>query len=538
MKYLNIKRYKFSTISRTLGNLMDGILHFVKLLNITKINNYFTKIKYIFKRTARYLDLRKFNISAILKKIKITGNKYLFYHLPAFVIFFGLLYLIIPTFYTYDRASIKKEICKNFNVKCSIKGKLNYVFFPTPRLIVKDIEINIPAENKINFITAKKVLLKLSIKNLLVKEKHKINKIIITNFESNINLKKLKNYEDIFKKKTHVPIFFSDGKIILNDEKNYVATINDVNLSTKFAKDSSAAKLKGKFLDYNIILNLNNKITDNKPITDIELKIKDLVFYSKLIFSNFDKKVKNGKFLIKKDKNKISGFFDYENGQLEIVKSSVKNVFMDGKLTGKIEFLPFFDFDLDLNLNSINFTRLFNYFLFLDNNEQKKLFKINNKINGKLSFSSEKVYSKHNLVRSFESRLKFYNGNTKIEQLLINLGKLGAADLLGNINNDKKTTNLKFETNIFVDNKKKFLSKFGIYNKEKISSNLFVQGNFDLENVRISLYEISHEEKLSPEDVNFIESEFNDLMLENGFENLFNFRKFKVFLKSTRDENN
>ena len=356
MKYLNIKRYKFSTISRTLGNLMDGILHFVKLLNITKINNYFTKIKYIFKRTARYLDLRKFNISAILKKIKITGNKYLFYHLPAFVIFFGLLYLIIPTFYTYDRASIKKEICKNFNVKCSIKGKLNYVFFPTPRLIVKDIEINIPAENKINFITAKKVLLKLSIKNLLVKEKHKINKIIITNFESNINLKKLKNYEDIFKKKTHVPIFFSDGKIILNDEKNYVATINDVNLSTKFAKDSSAAKLKGKFLDYNIILNLNNKITDNKPITDIELKIKDLVFYSKLIFSNFDKKVKNGKFLIKKDKNKISGFFDYENGQLEIVKSSVKNVFMDGKLTGKIEFLPFFDFDLDLNLNSINFT--------------------------------------------------------------------------------------------------------------------------------------------------------------------------------------
>ena len=142
------------------------------------------------------------------------------------------------------------------------------------------------------------------------------------------------------------------------------------------------------------------------------------------------------------------------------------------------------------------------------------------------------------MVRSFESRLKFYNGNTKIEQLLINLGKLGAADLLGNINNDKKTTNLKFETNIFVDNKKKFLSKFGIYNKEKISSNLFVQGNFDLENVRISLYEISHEEKLSPEDVNFIESEFNDLMLENGFENLFNFRKFKVFLKSTRDENN
>ena len=40
--------------------------------------------------------------------------------------------------------------------------------------------------------------------------------------------------------------------------------------------------------------------------------------------------------------------------------------------------------------------------------------------------------------------------------------------MLGTINNDKKFTNFKFESNIFVDNQKKFLSKFGIYNKLKI----------------------------------------------------------------------
>ena len=39
-------------------------------------------------------------------------------------------------------------------------------------------------------------------------------------------------------------------------------------------------------------------------------------------------------------------------------------------------------------------------------------------------------------------------------------------------------------------------------------------------------------------DINFIESEFNDLMLENDFEDLFNFQKFKVFLKSVTDEKN
>ena len=95
-----------------------------------------------------------------------------------------------------------------------------------------------------------------------------------------------------------------------------------------------------------------------------------------------------------------------------------------------------------------------------------------------------------------ESRMKFYNGNISIEQFLLNLGKLGAADILGTISKDKKFTNFKFESNIFVDNQKKFLSKFGIYDKESISSNLFISGNFDLKNIRTSLYEISDVKKL------------------------------------------
>ena len=115
---------------------------------------------------------------------------------------------------------------------------------------------------------------------------------------------------------------------------------------------------------------------------------------------------------------------------------------------------------------------------------------------------------------------------------MINLGKLGAADILGAINNDKKFTNFKFESNIFVDNQKKFLSKFGIYNKESIPSNLFVSGNFDLENLKSSFYEISNDKKFSDEDINYIEKEFNNLMFEDGYESLFHFPNFKEFIKS------
>ena len=211
---------------------------------------------------------------------------------------------------------------------------------------------------------------------------------------------------------------------------------------------------------------------------------------------------------------------------------------MDGQLEGKIKFLPYFNFDLDLSLNNINFTKLYNYFLTLDEKNQKNLFKINKKINGKLSLSSDKIYSSYNLVKSFESRMKFNNGNILVEQFLINLGKLGAADKLGTVNNDKKFTNFKYESNIFVDNQKKFLSKFGIYNKKNISPNLFVSGYFDLHNIRGSFYEIWDNEKFNNDDVNFIENEFNDFMLADGYKNLFRFPKFKKFIKSITSEIN
>ena len=136
------------------------------------------------------------------------------------------------------------------------------------------------------------------------------------------------------------------------------------------------------------------------------------------------------------NKQGLNKIFDYENNELMIKESNLRNIFLDGRLKGKITLLPYFNFNLDINLNSINFTKLYNAFLTLDEDNQKNLFKINNKINGQLNLFSNKIYSNYNLVKSLESRMKFYNGNISIEQFLLNLGKLGAADILGTISND------------------------------------------------------------------------------------------------------
>ena len=534
-KYLDIRRFHLS-FSKIYKYLDIRRFH----LSFSKIYKYLNISRFNLTKVTKYFDPRIYNIQRI-NKINFISYKFLLLHLPASVIFFGFLYLVIPTFYNYDKSNIESAICKNQNISCLIRGEIGYSFYPTPRIKIKDVIISEFLEKKNTLIKVEHAVIKLSIKNLLTKEKHKFKKIKLNNFEINFDLKNLKKYKNIFMEKINlIPITFTKGRIIFFDGKDYVATISDTNLNLILEEYSKEAVLKGKFLNDSIYISLNSKKIDDKLSTDIILKMSDLNLLTKANFFNSEKEQNkiNGNILIKKDKHRFTGIFNYKDNEITINKSNLRNIFLDGQLEGKIKFLPYFNFDLDLSLNNINFTKLYNYFLTLDKKDQKNLFKINKKINGQLSLSSDKIYSSYNLVKSFESRIKFNNGNILVEQFLINLGKLGAADILGAINNDKKFTNFKYESNIFVDNQKKFLSKFGIYNKQSIPSNLFISGNFDFQNIRSSFYEISDSKKLSNDDVNFIEKEFNDFMLIDGYESLFRFPKFKNFIKSILSETN
>tara|TARA_Y100000310_G_scaffold258535_1_gene266982 strand:- start:330 stop:2039 length:1710 start_codon:yes stop_codon:yes gene_type:complete len=569
MKYNYFQIFKFSTISKNInrikdsfsriykkiknipGNIADSLSYILKdiffgirkgtkfiIYNFLKICKLTDPRSLDFTKVYKYFNIKRYDFYRIDKRINFKKYKHVPIYFVIFVIIMGFVYLVIPKFYSYDKLKITKAVCNNQNVECLIKGKIYYSFFPSPRMIIKDLVIN---KKKNNLAKVENAVIKLPIKNLLVKEKHKFKKIKFNNFEIFFNLKNFKEYENIFINKINlIPINFTKGKIIFLDGKNYVATINKTNLNFKFMQNSTEAILKGKFLNDDIYFNLNSEVVDNKPITDIVLKMSDMNFLTKINFTNSekDKNIKSGNLLIKKGKNRITTVFDYRNNELVINKSNLKNPFLDGKLEGKITFLPYLDFNLDIDLRSLNFTKLYNYLLALDEEKQKNLFKINNKINGKLSLSSDKIYSGYNLVKSMESRIKFSNGNILIEQFLINLGKLGASDLLGTINNDKNITKFRFESNIFIDNQKKFLSKFGIYNKAKLPSNFFISGNFDLENLRTSFYEISGSEKLNNDDINFIEQEFNDFMLVDGLKSLFLFPKFKQFIKSITSETN
>ena len=544
MKYINFKRNKFYNILKRINLRKYNLSRFfkpiyVRLYDLLRIYRYIDLKRFNFFKIYRHLDPRRFDISKFYKYFSLKRYSSFLSFFSVFIFLTAIIYLSIPAFFSYDKSKVEDFICKDLKVKCSITGKIKYSFIPSPRIKIKDLLIK-DKSKKIIIAKIKNTAITISPSNLGDKKKFTYNKIKLLNAEINLDLNNFgKNGNLFFNKIYSRPVNLKKGTINFFDGKTFVASIKNANFTYKTKKNKDELILKGKLLENDIFFNLQSNNIDKSLPRIFVFKISELGLFTKVNIFNPDpeKKSFNGDILFKKDKNRITAIFNYASDKITIKRANLRNVFLDGQFNGEVTLLPFFDFDLDVNLNGINFIKFSSFINNLSEKNKKNLFKINKKINGKLNLSTDRIYSKYNFINSFESRLKFINGNILIERFLFNLGKLGAADLTGIIKNDRKFTNLNFENNIFIDDMKRFYSKFGIYNREKNSSNIFIMGNFDLVNLNARFIEISANEKFNGDDVTFIEKEFNEILLEKGYLTLFDFLKLKEFIRLIISEN-
>jgi len=538
IKYIFYRIYKISNLRRLNFSRIYNSIN-LRRFNFSRIYNSINLRRFNFLKVYKLDDFKIFKFSTILKIIYLKKNQYIPLYGVGFIIFVALIYLSIPMFFNFDKSRLENTICKGFNIKCSIHGKIKYSFLPSPRIKIKDLIIQDFVDKKKTLGKIDNAVIKLSFYNLSNKNKFNFTKIELRNAEINFDLHELKEYKNFFKKKFNLkPINLKKSEIKFFDGEKDIATIKDVNFKYKTNKNVDDVILKGDFLNDDIYINLKNKKNENDLSTIFILKFLDTKTKINIFNSDLDKNTISGNISFKKGKNKLTSIFDYKDDQIIFKQANLRNIFLDGKFNGEVKFLPYFNFNLNVDLSSINFNIFRSSLIALDEKNKKNLFKVNEKINGQLNLSADKIFSKRTLIDSFESRIKFINGNISIEQLLLNMGKLGAADVTGIIKSNKKFSNFKFENNIFVDNLRRFYNKFGIFNKQNISSNVFISGNFDLVNLRLRLNEISDDKKFKDEDVAYIEREFNDLVLEDGYASLFNFLKLKEFLKLIATEIN
>ncbi len=223
MKYINFNRYKLNKIFNVFN---------LRRYNFSRIGKYFVSRKHNFSRIYKYFYFRTYNLNKIYKYFDYKRYKHILAYLFIFFIFVALVYLALPKFYNYDKSNLEKIACKEFKVKCSIKGEIQYIFFPSPRIKFEDLVIE-DITNKRKLIakihSVEKIL---SIYNLYNKKKFNFIKTKFNNSKINIDLNNFSQYKKlIFRENNFNPIIFKGGDINFIEDEKKIASIKNINFN-------------------------------------------------------------------------------------------------------------------------------------------------------------------------------------------------------------------------------------------------------------------------------------------------------------------
>lgn len=249
------------------------LITFIKKLNLL-INNLLIR------------NLNKLNLYNFLNIAK--SNKFFFTFVALIVL--CLLYISIPN--TYDRNDVSKELQNQLQNKLNLQFNLSknfkYDFFPRPHFTYSDASVLI-GQDKISQIKNLKIYI--SLNNLFSLNNTKINNLILT--KSNINLNK-ENYD-----------FFS--QILSQDLADLKLKIKDSNI---FYRNND-----GQVLFINKVKNLNYyyDIKDSKNILEAENEIFNLPYTFEISKKKNEKKIFS-KLNLNFFKLQIENNLDYNNG--------------------------------------------------------------------------------------------------------------------------------------------------------------------------------------------------------------------------------
>ena len=139
MKYINFKRYKFSTILKNINLRRYNFLKVNRYLNY--LNRYLNYKRYNFRSFYKYFDIRQYKLPKIYRYINYEKIKIIPLYILGLTIILALIYLSVPIFFTYNKLYVSKTLCSDLKVKCEIKGKIHYGFIPYPKLKAKELVI-------------------------------------------------------------------------------------------------------------------------------------------------------------------------------------------------------------------------------------------------------------------------------------------------------------------------------------------------------------------------------------------------------------
>lgn len=344
--------------------------------------------------------------------INFLSKFILFIRYPIFAIsFVAILFCFIPLLFNFDNKlnGLSKILNQQSNIVIEKAEKINYKFFPQPRLEITNAIISIDNSQKFN--VKEKIIFNINILGAYNFKDLRIKKIIFEKVTFKVKYKEVKKiFNFIF---SHQNIVFKNSDIDIIKSKTEIINVRNLNY-----KNLTKKKIKFDFNLANIkILGTFNKKNKNNVL---DIKLKNLGINAKILFNKNEKLfnpsgVANLKFL----RNRIKLNFDLKEN-LKIKDSVFRNDNFLINFTGEVEFFPFFKFEIlssfkKMNINNIKLSKII---FFLED------FKINKKLNGDfvLNYNNESFY-KNNFIRNILFKLKFQNGNLFLEDSKLELKK-------------------------------------------------------------------------------------------------------------------
>jgi len=476
--------------------------------------------------------------TSAFKIIKSRLNKRNFYNLKKYLnkktILIGILIIFVllafsyfarPLYFDYqiEKENFESKIYNDFKLKTKINGDISYEFFPSPRIVVNNLIINL-SKNKKERIKIKKLYILVSPLNLKNLEGLKLKKILISNQKIRIYPKNLKNlfmYFTIYEKKN---LKISSSEIFFLDEQKNEVAFKKFNLTDNFFKNKHKVNASADFSENKIKIKFLNNINSEKYLKISVPNLKqsmDIKFDSTSSLKNLSGEMKLKIF----QSVLLLNFKGKED--FVISKSYLRNKFLNSKIDGKVSFKEQFYFDLNMGVNSINLKRLFLFYPILEQGNVSK------KINGKIKIFIKSVDSLFGKIKDVKTILKLQNGDIKISNFSAILPEKSKIKADVSITNTNKGSIMEFATNFSTNDAIKFFRKLGFYDFDKSQFSLFLDGSIDLSTKKIKFKKIikNNNEKIGNKETSSIEKNLNLYVIDEGIIGLFDFFKIKKFVK-------
>ena len=277
-----------------------------------------------------------------IKQNKITFTLIL---VSIVIIFSSLAILSLPVLFNYKSkvTIIENNFYKNFKIYLNSSGKISYKAFPKPHLLVENATLNLSkSQKKSNFLDTKNLKIFISLKDIYLRSFKNLVSTEISN--SNLELK----MQDIKKIRMHLyqninkPIFFTNCKVFLRNNKNEVFIISPVKKISY--KINNKSKIK-QFIINGEVFGLNYKsewkrdyTKPKKSLHNIDIIYPNIEIKNILEFDNANKFEGQSQIIYGQDKLEYN--FQFNNQKIKI--SSPNNEKTNFDINSNIQLSPFY----------------------------------------------------------------------------------------------------------------------------------------------------------------------------------------------------